>query len=129
MSLGISEIKKKTKLAMDEMYESQPVGQTDKQLSGLPEIKPTIQETIQPEIKPSITDQKESYNKNEKFENFHSRQQTKEPTFKMTFNLPKEFYKAFNDIYAQRIINGCKTEKSELICEAIHLLAQVEKGK
>ena len=47
-------------------------------------------------------------------------------TFKMTFNLTEFFYKAFNDIYAKRMLQGRKTEKSELICQAIALLVKAE---
>lgn len=43
---------------------------------------------------------------------------------KMTLYLTEEMYKAFNDIYARRIIDGRKTQKSELICEAIALLCK-----
>lgn len=45
---------------------------------------------------------------------------------KMTMYLTEELYKAFNDIYAQRMIEGRKTEKSELICEAVRLLVERE---
>jgi hypothetical protein len=52
----------------------------------------------------------------------------KPATFKMTFNLTEEIYKAFNDLYAKRMLQGRKTEKSELICEAIQWLIQMEEG-
>jgi hypothetical protein len=45
---------------------------------------------------------------------------------KVTLYLTEELYKAFNDIYAQRMLEGRKTEKSALICEAIELLWQNE---
>ena len=45
---------------------------------------------------------------------------------KMTFNLSEELYKAFNDLYAIRILQGKKTEKSEMLCEAIKLLLKAE---
>ena len=44
----------------------------------------------------------------------------------MTFNLTEETYKAFNDLYANRMLQGRKTEKSELICEAIQWLIKME---
>jgi hypothetical protein len=47
----------------------------------------------------------------------------------MTFNLTEDIYKAFNDLYAHRILQGRKTEKSELICEAIQLLLKLEESQ
>ena len=45
---------------------------------------------------------------------------------KMTLYLTEEMYKAFNDIYAKRMLEGKKTEKSALICEAVELLRKHE---
>jgi hypothetical protein len=45
---------------------------------------------------------------------------------KMTLYLTEEMYKAFNDIYAKRMLEGRKTEKSALICEAVELLRKHE---
>lgn len=45
---------------------------------------------------------------------------------KMTLYLTEEMYKAFNDIYANRMLEGRKTEKSALICEAVELLRKHE---
>ena len=53
-------------------------------------------------------------------------QSPKIATYKMTFNLTEEIYKAFNDLYANRMLQGRKTEKSELICEAIQWLIKME---
>ena len=50
----------------------------------------------------------------------------KVPTYKMTFNLNEDIYKAFNDLYANRMLQGRKTEKSEMICEAIQWLIKME---
>lgn len=56
-----------------------------------------------------------------------SKQQTQKiPTYKMTFNLTEDIYKAFNDLYANRMLQGRKTEKSEMICEAIQWLIKME---
>ena len=56
-----------------------------------------------------------------------TKQQTqKVPTYKMTFNLTEDIYKAFNDLYANRMLQGRKTEKSEMICEAIQWLIKME---
>ena len=46
---------------------------------------------------------------------------------KVTLYMTEDMYKAFNDIYAQRMIEGRKTEKSALICEAVELLKRNEK--
>ena len=48
------------------------------------------------------------------------------PTCKMTFNLREDIHKAFNDLYANRILQGRASEKSEMICEAIQLLINKE---
>ena len=53
-------------------------------------------------------------------------QSTKTPSYKMTFNLTEESYKAFNDLYAKRMLLGRKTEKSEMMSEAIYLLVNAE---
>jgi hypothetical protein len=45
---------------------------------------------------------------------------------KVTLYLTEEMYKAFNDIYAQRMLDNRKTDKSVLICEAIKLLYEKE---
>lgn len=51
----------------------------------------------------------------------------KVPYYKMTFNLPVDIYDAFHGIYAQRILEGYKTKKEDLISEAITLLIDKEK--
>jgi hypothetical protein len=56
-------------------------------------------------------------------------QAPKLPTYKMTFTLTEEIYKAFNDLYAKRILQGRKTDKSELICEAIEWLIKIEENQ
>jgi hypothetical protein len=48
---------------------------------------------------------------------------------KVTLYLTEDMYKAFNDIYAKRILDNNKTDKSVLICEAIELLSEKEKQK
>lgn len=47
---------------------------------------------------------------------------------KVTLYLTPELHKAFNDIYAQRILQGRKTDKGALICEAVELLRKNEYG-
>jgi len=58
-------------------------------------------------------------------------QQYSKPQYnrKVTLYLTEEMYKAFNDIYAQRILQGRKTDKTVLICEAIQLLHEQESRK
>lgn len=158
---GISEIKKKAKLSIDEMYDNQPVGKLDNQKDGKPESKQTIQPEVQLENKPdshpagspSFQEISQSLNnkaghttiqQNGKLEtNSDVKQETqttrqttifpttkqqiqKIPTYKMTFNLTEDIYKAFNDLYANRMLQGRKTEKSEMICEAIQWLIKME---
>jgi hypothetical protein len=45
---------------------------------------------------------------------------------KLTFYIPKELSKALNDIYAKRILEDRKTDKSELVAEAVKLLIEKE---
>jgi len=158
---GISEIKKKAKLSIDEMYDNQSVGKLDNQKEGKPESKQTIQPASQLENKPdshppgspSFQEISQSLNnkaghttiqQNGKLETNPdvkqetqtirpttifptTKQQTQKiPTYKMTFNLTEDIYKAFNDLYANRMLQGRKTEKSEMICEAIQWLIKME---
>jgi len=148
---GIKEIKEKAKLSIDEMFDNQSVGKMENQLSGnttkQPPIhtttnpdyqllngkktthknttsQPTTQETNQPENQPP----KKTDNQPTNFNDFSmKKQQTSKPaSYKMTFNLTEEAYTAFNKVYATRLLQGKKTEKSDLICEAIHWLIQME---
>lgn len=48
---------------------------------------------------------------------------------KTTLYLTEKLFKAFNDIYAKRMLEDRKTDKSALICEAIELLVEKEKMK
>lgn len=146
---GINDVKKKAKLSIDEMYDNQPVGNLDNQK----EMKKETQQTIQPENNPDFQSDGNPYFHTENNKNvqktFHqngnmgngiqenntstrsplflAKQQTqKTSTYKMTFNLTEDIYKAFNDLYANRMLQGRKTEKSELICEAIQWLIKIE---
>jgi hypothetical protein len=158
---GISEIKKKAKLSIDEMYDSQSVGKMDNQKEGKPESKQTIQPASQLENKPdthptgspSFQEISQSLNNKAGHTTIHQNgkletnpdvkqeTQTTRPTtifpttkqqiqkiqtYKMTFNLTEDIYKAFNDLYANRMLQGRKTEKSEMICEAIQWLIKME---
>lgn len=158
---GISEIKKKAKLSIDEMYDNQPVGKLDNQKEGKPESKQTIQPVIQlenkpdyhPATSPTFQEVGQSLNRQAGQTTIHqngkletnpdikqetqptrptaifpaTKQQTQKiSTYKMTFNLTEDIYKAFNDLYANRMLQGRKTEKSEMICEAIQWLIKME---
>lgn len=81
-----------------------PVGKMEAQVDVKPEPQPARQPTI-------LSKQ----SKNQRI-----------PTCKMTFNLREDIHKAFNDLYANRILQGRATEKSEMICEAIQLLINME---
>ena len=83
------------------------------QLGGKPAIQPTRQQEIHPTYQPAIFSVK-------------NQQSPKAPTYKMTFNLTEDVYKSFNDLYAHRMLQGRKTEKSEMICEAIEWLIKME---
>ncbi|WP_042279758.1 hypothetical protein [Candidatus Protochlamydia sp. R18] len=158
---GISEIKKKTKLSIDEMYDNESVGEMGKHKNGKMESKPSIQPAEHLSNNPDFHFTSNSFiqqsrktvmhktgqaniHQNGKLES-HSdirqgsriagqtnafptaKQQTqKSPTYKMTFNLTEDIYKAFNDLYATRMLKGRKTEKSEMICEAIQWLIKME---
>lgn len=153
---GIKNLKEKSKIQLDEMFDSKPVGKPGIQKNGKEEIKESIHLDIQQPINPIIqttnnpetqpTSQKPTQPASQppgKMENqpdgnpeiqmarqasvFSTKPHSpKEPTYKMTFNLTQEIYKAFNDLYANRMHQGKKTEKSELICEAIQWLIKME---
>jgi len=83
------------------------------------------QPTRQPEVQIDRKQDFQSIRQNSIFPT--SKQQSQKiPTYKMTFNLTEDIYKAFNDLYANRMLQGRKTEKSEMICEAIQWLIKME---
>lgn len=138
-SAGISEIKKKAKLSLDEMYDDIPVGVLDNQKENKPEKQlsnnPAIQHSNSPIQVQADEPQKTqpdleqiSHSSHASASLFTSSKQPlqKIPTYKMTFNLSEGVYKAFNNLYANRMIQGRKTEKSEMICEAIQWLIKME---
>lgn len=150
---GISEIQKKAKLSMDELYEhpsnnkkqvptpkKQDIKQTNKldiQTSSKPDIQPANQQAgsiLKPKHLQTMPTTP-SAPVNTEAQNTPSEQASKYllatpphklPTYKMTFILTEDSYKAFNDLYAKRMLKGCKTEKSEMICEAIDWLVKME---
>lgn len=48
---------------------------------------------------------------------------------KVTYYLTEEMYKAFNDVYAKRMLEGRTTDKSTLISEAVELLYRGEMAR
>lgn len=138
-SVGKLDIQEETK------PESQQSTQPTKQKVNKPEDQPTIspfnqeqpeldnpkngRKTNQPSGQPEIQlDRKQDFQSIRQNSIFPtSKQQTQKiPTYKMTFNLTEDIYKAFNDLYANRMLQGRKTEKSEMICEAIQWLIKME---
>lgn len=106
---------------------TQPVKQqntsTDNNLSGQMQIHTAGNMEIQPtfDAEPFSTNEiavpPSKQTKNQKI-----------PNYKMTFNIREDIYKAFHALYANRILKGRSTEKSEMICEAIQLLINREKN-
>lgn len=105
--MSIDDIKKKAKLSLDEMHDNKSVGN--------PEKNP--ERNINGNGK-----RKKEYNFPSHLDGLAKRNMP----FKMTFNVNEDTFDAFNEIYAQRMIDGNKTEKSVLICEAIKLLYEKE---
>jgi|ERR1700722_13715818 len=177
---GIEELKQKTKLSMDEMYDDPSTGKMARKKAGHPDnqmgkqpsnhqisdlaaqleknplnknpgkessqtpIHPINQESSQPDGWKAghpahqlngIMDTHESGLPETQITRQPSvfptmqMQTQKRPTCKMTFNLTEDIYKAFNDLYAKRMLQGRKTEKSELICEAIQWLIKMEEDE
>ena len=166
---GIKNLKAKSKIQLDEMFDPKPVGKPEIQKDGKEEIKQPTQMDIQqvinplnqlinkPDVQPtSLLAAKEAPPLPPQFAGQPTTQPTgklethlgvnpegqmsrhtpifptkqpqnqKIPTYKMTFNLSEDIYKAFNDLYAHRMLRGRKTEKSEMICEAIQWLIKME---
>ena len=166
---GIKNLKEKSKMKLDEMFDTKPVGKPDTQKDGKEEIKQTTQLDSQqiinpisqllnkPDVQPAsqpthqetklppsqfsgqtasqppgkletLLDVKPEIQISRHTPTFPAKQpqNQKVPTYKMTFNLSEDVYKAFNDLYANRMLQGRKTEKSEMICEAIQWLIKME---
>lgn len=129
---GIEEMKKRTKLSMEEMYdnpisekaETQKNAIQERQKSRKPLNQESAKETLQQLVHPEIQQPKQT-------DVFPVKQvqPQKAPTYKMTFMLTEDIYKAFNDLYARRMLQGRKTEKSDLICEAVEWLIKMEDSK
>jgi hypothetical protein len=94
------------------------------QLSGQTAIHPDGKMDVQLDVKPEATQTRQPTI----FSTKQSKNQ-KIPTCKMTFNIREDIHKAFHDLYANRILQGRATEKSEMICEAIQLLITTEEAQ
>jgi hypothetical protein len=97
--------------------DNQKAGKKPNQLTGHPDIQLDHKENIDPKKQSSL------------FPLAKQQQSQKTAIYKMTFNLTEDVYKAFNDLYANRMLEGRKTEKSEMICEAIEWLIKMESGQ
>lgn len=93
--------------------------------SKQPTSKPTSQLNTKPENQLNVKVENQQETKVPEFA-MKPQQSYKPASYKMTFNLTEDAYKAFNDLYAKRMLQGKKTEKSDLICEAIQWLIQME---
>lgn len=105
--MSIDDIKKKAKLSLSEMYDNQSVGNLDNQKTGHPADKTVISKSITSDNQP-INRTSEKLN------------------CKITFNTTERLLDAFNEIYARRIIEKRKTDKSALLNEALELLIEKE---
>lgn len=90
-------------------------------LPGQPVIHPVGKMEIQSDVKPES-----SLTRHPAIFSTKQSKNQKIPTCKMTFNIREDIHKAFHDLYANRILQGRPTEKSEMICEAIQLLINME---
>jgi len=101
-------------------------------LDDMGPVQTTVHTAIQPTVDPNLQQTQE--NNSHSTTNQTTLQQTvntvanNKPQYnrKVTLYLTEEMYKAFNDIYAQRMLDNRKTDKSVLICEAIKLLCEQE---
>lgn len=112
--MSIDDVKKKMKLSLDEMHDNKDVGN--------PEIRTEIRKEKNTEVK---NEEKNSYH----FPSYSEGRVKEKMDCKLTFNVNADTFKAFNEIYAERMLYDEKTEKSVLICEAIRLLYENEKEK
>lgn len=102
--MSIDEIKKKSKLSLDEMHDNKSVGFPGSHTSGHPEVSKTKNMAAK---KDSNTEEKLNC--------------------KVTFNTSESKLYQFNVIYANRIVQNNKTDKSALFNEALDLLIEREK--
>jgi len=146
---GLNQIKQKAKLSLDEMYDNESVGKPATQNSGNTSIHKSENKENNPSITSKITEDDEIKSKPEiealsskeqsiivsekqklrhlqKYQNPNQMTNQKSNTYKMTFVLSEKTFKEFNDLYAKRMLKGCKTDKSDLINEAIEWLVKME---
>jgi hypothetical protein len=115
--MSLDDLKKKAKFSVDEMYntDNKPVGKTEIRT----EVKLDVNNNDNQHYKKQV---KKKYN----FPSSKDGMVKRNMNFKLTFNVNEDTFLAFNEVYASRIIEGNKTEKSVLICEAIRLLYESE---
>lgn len=110
---GINEMKEKIKkkLSLDDMTTSHT------------EVISAVNTAVQPN---GYVDEEKNIKENLIIQQNVQQYSKPQYTKKMTLYLTEELYKSFNDIYAKRMLEGRKTDKSVLICEAIQLLVEQE---
>lgn len=158
---GIKNLKEKSKIQLDEMFDNKQVGKPEIQKNGKEESKQNPHLDTQQLMNPINKPEDSSFIKapplsSIQFSNQMAPQPAektqpapnlksdvsrlrpsvmfsnksipnqKNPTYKMTFMLTEDIYKAFNDLYAHRMLQGRKTDKSDMICEAIQWLIKME---
>jgi hypothetical protein len=108
--MSIDDIKKKSKLSLDEMLDNQSVGKTVKQ------------DTVQQNSNNKSLLVKTDY----RSDNSTEKSKTIKYPCKMTFYMTQEIYDAFNHIYAQRLIEKKKVDKGALFCEMVQSFIENE---
>lgn len=111
--MSIDDLKKKSKLSLDEMHDTKDVGKL--------EIQKSDQQI-------SKSNERKDENKKLKIDYRSKKQEDKQFTKKMTFWMTEEIYDVFNEIYHKRMLAKKKVDKASLICEAIQLLNENEEG-
>lgn len=120
----IKKLKKKSTIPLDETGDTKSVENPEIQQTTQPEDSPQQLSNPSEEVPPGaipMSGHPDSFSTHQP-ENLKQVVQT----YQMTVNLTEDTYKAFNELYANRILQGRKTEKSEMICEAIQCLIKSE---
>ena len=115
--MSTDDIKTRSKIALDEMFDNQSVGNPDGQTSGHMDVKEDVKKVGQSTGSKSIQTSNHSYG------NTFS-QPDEKLTCKITFNTSESRLLAFNTLYANKIINNKKKDKSALLNEALDLLIE-----
>ena len=104
--MSVDDLKKKAKLSLDEMHDNKDVGNPETLTTGHPTNNKTKLMTVK-----NISHTEEKFN------------------CKVTFNTSENKLYQFNVIYANRIVQKNKTDKSALFNEALDLLIEKEKER